>query len=56
MAQTKLLRSTIRDRAAARRSIDRVLAWDFDRVVMAHGQVLDHGGKEALRDATAWIG
>ncbi len=55
MAQTKLLRSAIRDRAAARRSIDRVLAWDFDRVVMAHGQVLESGGKEALRDATAWI-
>lgn len=55
MAQTRVLRSMIRDRAAARASIDRVLAWDFDRVVMAHGQVLEHGGREALRDATAWL-
>ncbi|WP_373048788.1 DUF4336 domain-containing protein [Vulgatibacter sp.] len=53
--QTGLLRSAVKDRAAARRSLDRVLAWDFDRVVMAHGEVLERGGKEALRDATAWL-
>lgn len=55
MKQTRVLRAMIRDRAAARASIDRVLDWDFDRVVMAHGQVLERGGREALRDATAWL-
>lgn len=55
MAQTRVLRAAFRDRAAARASIARVLAWDFDRVVMAHGQVVEHGGKEALRHATAWL-
>ena len=39
----------IRDRAAARASLERILAWDFYRVVVAHGEVLDHGGRDALR-------
>lgn len=52
---TRMLRSTFRDRSAARASLDFVLGWDFDRVVMAHGDVLDHGGREALRKAYAWL-
>jgi hypothetical protein len=34
-----------RDRAAARRSLDRVLGWEFDRVVVGHGAVVEHDGK-----------
>lgn len=45
----------IRDRAAARASLERILAWDFDRVVVTHGAVLEHGGREALRAAYAWL-
>lgn len=52
---TRLLRSTFRDRTAARASLDHVLDWDFDRVVVAHGDVLDHGGREALREAYVWL-
>jgi hypothetical protein len=28
-----------------------VLAWDFDRVIVAHGAVLESGGKQALTRA-----
>ena len=45
----------IRDRRAARRSLERILAWDFDRVVVAHGDVLESGGREALRRGYAWL-
>jgi len=45
----------IRDRAAARASLQRILAWDFDRVVVAHGEVLETGGHEALRRGYAWL-
>lgn len=40
-----------KDRQATRRSLDPVLAWDFERVVMCHGRVLEAGGREALRQA-----
>lgn len=53
--QTAVMRSLIKDRAAAAASVDRLLAWDFDRVVMSHRDVLPTGGKEALRAATAWL-
>ena len=55
VAQTRLARRAIRDRAAARAAVDRLLAEDFDRLVMAHGEVLETGGKEALRHATSWL-
>lgn len=45
----------IRDRAAARASLERILAWDFDRVVVAHGDVLERGGRERLREGYAWL-
>jgi len=45
----------IRDRAAARACMERILDWDFDRVIVAHGDVLAHGGREALRRGYAWL-
>lgn len=45
----------IRDRRAARESLERILAWDFDRVVVAHGDVLESGGRDALRAGYAWL-
>jgi hypothetical protein len=45
----------IRDRRAARQSLERILDWDFDRVVVAHGDVLERGGREALRLGYAWL-
>ena len=38
------MRLSFRDRKAARRSVERILAWEFDRVVLAHGAcVLEDG-------------
>jgi hypothetical protein len=45
----------IRDRRAARESLQRILAWDFDRVTVAHGDVLECGGHKALREGYAWL-
>jgi len=45
----------IRDRAAAREQVDRMLAWDFDRIVLAHGAIVETGGREVVRRAYAWV-
>jgi hypothetical protein len=45
----------IRDRPAARASLERILAWDFDRVIVAHGDVLETGGRAALRAGYSWL-
>ena len=51
----RTLRLGYRDRAAARSSLDAVLAWDFDRVVLAHGRVIESGGKDVVRRAFEWL-
>lgn len=51
LGQSRLLRSLIRDREAAKASAEKILGWDFDRVVMAHGEVLDTDAAEQLRGA-----
>jgi hypothetical protein len=43
------------DRAAARRSLDQVLAHSIDRLVMGHGASLTTGGREALATAYNWL-
>ncbi len=55
--KTNLLdRLAARDKPALRESMRRVLCWDIDRVIMAHGVILDHGGRESLRTAYRWLG
>jgi len=50
---SRLFRSLIRDRAAFIRGIDQLLAWDFDRVVVAHGDIIETGGRAQLQRALA---
>lgn len=52
---TWLERLLIRDRRAARAQRDRMLAWDAERIVLAHGPIVEHGGREVLRRAYAWL-
>lgn len=46
---TPLFRLLTRDRAAGRADLERILAWDFDRVIPGHGAILEAGGREAIR-------
>jgi len=53
---TRMVRLALRDRAAVRRGVDRVLAWDFERATVTHGEVLEKGARDALREAYAFLG
>ena len=55
LGPSKLDPLLIRDRAAARASLERILAWDFDRVIVAHGDVQESGGYALMRDGYAWL-
>jgi hypothetical protein len=52
---SRMIKAVTRDREAARASLERILAWDFDRVVVSHGDVLEKGGREALRTGFDWL-
>jgi hypothetical protein len=55
LGPTTLDRFIVRDSTAARESLERILEWDFDRVIVAHGDVVESGGKEMLRDGYSWL-
>jgi hypothetical protein len=40
-AAAKAWKHWVTDRAAFTRSIEEILAWDFDRIVMSHGEPID---------------
>lgn len=45
----------IRDRGLARKSLETILTWDFDRIIIAHGEILETGGRELLRAGYHWL-
>jgi hypothetical protein len=55
ISPTPMFRFGLRDKAAARRSLERILAWDFDRIVLGHGELVETGGRDALRSAYEWL-
>lgn len=52
---SRLLRFVYRDRAKARASIDRLLSWDFERVIIAHGNLIEEKAKDAIRETFSWL-
>jgi hypothetical protein len=56
VALSRMIRWTaFTDRAAARRSLDELLALPFDRLIVGHGAPLAASGREALAAAYSWL-
>jgi hypothetical protein len=51
----RLIRMIIRDRKAARESVAKILEWDFDRVLVTHGDILESGGKAKFAQAFSYL-
>ena len=51
LAPSGLLRLVIKDKSAFRRSIGEILEWDFDRIIVGHGEVVQQNGKQKLKKA-----
>ncbi len=52
---TRDQRLAFRDRAAARQSVNRILAWDFERIILSHGHLIERGGKAIFANAMDWL-
>jgi hypothetical protein len=52
---SRLFRAAIKDKSALRASLARVMQWDFDRVMMSHGRVLETDGKARMTKAFAFL-
>jgi hypothetical protein len=40
-----------RDRAEARAALQKIVTWDFERIVIAHGDLIEHDAKAVARRA-----
>ena len=49
------IRLSVQDKTAARQSIDRILGWDFDNLIIAHGHCLQGGAKQDVSRAFDWF-
>lgn len=47
--------SFIGNKALGRASLERLLAWDFDKVVLAHGACIERDAPSFVRRAFAWL-
>ena len=52
----RMMRRFVSQRERARQDVARILEWDFDRVIVSHGAVLQERGKRLMREAYRWIG
>jgi hypothetical protein len=55
LAPTLVERLLIKDRAAFGRSLARILAWPFERVIVAHGAISETGGREEIVQGYAFV-
>lgn len=52
---TPLEKMLMKDKAAVRASLDRILQWDFDRIIVGHGRNVETDGQRVFRDAYAFL-
>ena len=50
------MRLTVKDKAALKRSLAAMMAWDFDRVIVGHGETVETDGKRQVADALRQVG
>lgn len=55
LSPTLLERVLVRDKTAFRRSLDRILEWPFERVIVSHGEISESGGRDQLKQGYAWV-
>lgn len=56
LAQSRVFGRLVAEREAATASIRRIFAWDFDRLLPAHGAIVDSDARARLREVLAhWL-
>ncbi len=52
---SRALAAGFNDRKGARKSVDSMLGWEFDRLVMCHGEIIETGASEVIRETFKWL-
>jgi hypothetical protein len=51
---SRTFQMTTSDKAVLRDTLHKVLEWDFQRIIVAHGDIVENNGPQVLREAFAW--
>jgi hypothetical protein len=49
------MKMTFLNRSLARQSLERLLSWDFDKLIIAHGPCIESGAKQYVKRAFKWL-
>lgn len=49
------IRLSFTQRQLARRSLEKLLLWDFDKLIIGHGECIEHGAKLFVERAFEWL-
>lgn len=55
LAASRTLKLVVKDRLAAKTSVQRILKWPFQRVILAHNHIIQHGARVQITSALAWF-
>ncbi|HHP7232218.1 MAG TPA: hypothetical protein ACFCUY_15325 [Xenococcaceae cyanobacterium] len=45
----------IEDQEKVKIAVEKILNWDFQRVIMAHGSIVEHNAKQQLKKGYEWF-
>lgn len=44
-----------KDKPSVKKSVERMLGWQFERIVVAHGEVIETGGSQILKEVYSGV-
>jgi len=55
LSPSRLDKLATSDKEKVKDSVEKILRWDFDRVIMAHGSIIETNGKQKFKQGYEWI-
>lgn len=55
LACSRLVKLAIQDKKALKKSLQTILAWDFERIIMAHGVCVEENARTRFTEALAFV-
>ena len=52
---TRIFKSFISDKNKFKDSINQILTWDFDRIILTHGNIIEKNSKQVFEKAFSWL-
>jgi len=55
LSPSNLEKFATQEKEKVKQSVQKVLAWDFERVIMAHGSIIENDAKQRFREGYEWF-